>query len=230
MPLYIADYLADTTHFTLAEHGAYLHLIMYYWHHGGLPADEKVIARISRMTPHQWKKSYVVLKSKFFDGWHHHRIDIELTQAIEISNKRSASAKQMHSKCCANADTLHTSHSHIESTHTSGTRISSSWKPTEADIQFSVLKGVNDTDTETQRFVDYWRSEHGPKAIKADWSAAWRYWITSASSRNGRNRVNGNGTSSDRHSLTAALDKLDQRLAERRRSDTVDVTIPDDKL
>ena len=103
MPLYVADYIADTQHLTAAQSGAYLHLIMHYWIKGGLPDDEGIIARISRLTPRQWSQSRDLLRSLFYDHWRHHRIDRELAQAIEISNKRSASAKQMHSKRNASA-------------------------------------------------------------------------------------------------------------------------------
>lgn len=32
-------------------------------------------------------------------------------------------------------------------------------------------------DAETRQFVDYWRSESGPRARKKDWVAAWRVWM-----------------------------------------------------
>lgn len=57
MPLYVAEYLADTGHLSAAEHGAYLLLIMHYWQKDGLPEDERQIARISRLTPAEWAES-----------------------------------------------------------------------------------------------------------------------------------------------------------------------------
>jgi uncharacterized protein YdaU (DUF1376 family) len=53
MPFYVADYLADTGHLSTIEHGAYMLLIMHYWQKGGLPADERMIARVARMTTEQ---------------------------------------------------------------------------------------------------------------------------------------------------------------------------------
>lgn len=111
MPLYVADYLAKTSHLTAAESGAYLHLLMYYWTHGGLPSDEEAVARISRLNSRAWVKSRIHIKSFFDDQWKNKRLDEELAKAIEISNTNSANAKRAHSEKRANANTLHTSHS-----------------------------------------------------------------------------------------------------------------------
>ena len=50
MPLYIADYLADTAHLRAPESGAYLHLIMHYWRRGSLPDNDRQLATIAKMT------------------------------------------------------------------------------------------------------------------------------------------------------------------------------------
>ena len=89
MPLYVADYLADTTHMSAAEHGAYLLLIMNYWQKGGLPKDEALLARICRMSSREWGKSRGVLSALFEDGWTHHRIDSELEKARVKSEARA---------------------------------------------------------------------------------------------------------------------------------------------
>ena len=85
MPLYVGDYIADTAHLTAAESGAYLHLIMHYWQKGGLPTDERLLARIAKMTTSQWAESRDVIREFFQDGWKHKRIEFELTEAARLS-------------------------------------------------------------------------------------------------------------------------------------------------
>jgi uncharacterized protein YdaU (DUF1376 family) len=94
MPLYIGDYLADTTRLTTEQHGAYLLLIMDYWRNGPPPDEKIVLQQVTRLTDFLWKKHWPVLQ-KFFtliDGhWHHKRIDAEMSEAV--AGKAAATEK-----------------------------------------------------------------------------------------------------------------------------------------
>jgi uncharacterized protein YdaU (DUF1376 family) len=119
MPLYVADYLADTAHLGALESGAYLHLIMHYWTTGSLPHDPRALARIAKVSAHSWKKLSSDIQKFFHDGWKHKRIDEELARVSEISTKRSEAAKARHAKpdaiAPANAEQKQThSHSHTQ--------------------------------------------------------------------------------------------------------------------
>lgn len=103
MPFYVADYLADTGHLTALEHGAYMLMILHYWQNGGLPENERLIARVARLTPAEWAESRDVLAALFVDGWRHKRIDAELTKADEIVEKRRSSANARHQGSKSNA-------------------------------------------------------------------------------------------------------------------------------
>jgi uncharacterized protein YdaU (DUF1376 family) len=81
MPLYVADYLADTAHLRAAESGAYLHLIMHYWQHGGLPQDDRQLTAIARMSSAEWRRARGTLAAFFTDGWKHKRIEVEIEEA-----------------------------------------------------------------------------------------------------------------------------------------------------
>jgi uncharacterized protein YdaU (DUF1376 family) len=98
MPLHIADYLADTGHLTATEHGAYMLLIMHYWQNGHLPGNEKLIARVARMTAAQWEESRDVIAMLFGPDWTHKRIDAELSKADDIIEKRRAAAESRYGK------------------------------------------------------------------------------------------------------------------------------------
>ncbi len=93
MPLYIADYLADTSHLNCAESGAYLHLIMHYWQKGGLPSEDKRLASIARATPEQWADMRSAIAEFFGDDWTHARIDEELKSAAKAYERRAAAGR-----------------------------------------------------------------------------------------------------------------------------------------
>lgn len=97
MPLYISDYLGDTSHLTTIEHGAYMLLIMTYWQRGkALPSESERLANIARMQVADWLKIEATI-GEFFtpDGgtWRHDRIEKDLAKARERSSKARASGK-----------------------------------------------------------------------------------------------------------------------------------------
>lgn len=98
MPLYVGDYLADTGHLSTTQHGAYLLLIMHYWRTGGLPNEDKQLAKITKLPVKIWAESVRPTVEDLFhevdgDPWRHKRIDDELAHMIEVSEKRSAAGR-----------------------------------------------------------------------------------------------------------------------------------------
>lgn len=107
MPLYVADYLADTRHLSTVEHGAYLLLIMHAWmNEGRLPADEARLARIAGLSAKEWTASRDVILQFFLwqdDGYRHMRVEAEIARAEGLIEKRrragrvSAERRKQHS-------------------------------------------------------------------------------------------------------------------------------------
>jgi uncharacterized protein YdaU (DUF1376 family) len=97
MPLFVADYLADTAHLTAAEHGAYLMLVMNYWQRGKpLPADDRKLARIARMSDAEWADSRDTLAEFFVEAdgvWSHKRVEAEIAVADEKTAKAKKAAR-----------------------------------------------------------------------------------------------------------------------------------------
>ena len=96
MPLYVGDYIADTTRFSTECHGAYLLMLMDYWRNGPLPDNDDALAAIVRMPVRRWKKIREIIAEKFqiTDGkWRHKRVDIELGRATTINAVRAKAGR-----------------------------------------------------------------------------------------------------------------------------------------
>jgi uncharacterized phage protein (TIGR02220 family) len=97
MPLYIGDYLADTTRLTTEQHGAYLLLIMDYWRNGSPPDDDSILANITKSTLAAWKKIRPAVVG-FFEivagRWVHSRIEKEIAEAQAGKLKAQAKAQK----------------------------------------------------------------------------------------------------------------------------------------
>jgi uncharacterized protein YdaU (DUF1376 family) len=95
MPLYTADYLADTGHLSTQEHGAYILLIIHYWQTGSLPDDEDRLARIAKLTAAEWRKARPILGPLFKLGhWKHKRVERELSVADAKYEKRAEAGRK----------------------------------------------------------------------------------------------------------------------------------------
>ena len=97
MPLYIGDYLADTSRLTTEQHGAYLLLLMDYWRSGRLPDNDQVLAQITKLSPDAWRNAKAMLMQFFSieDGyWVHSRVEKEMILAQENKDKNHNRAVQ----------------------------------------------------------------------------------------------------------------------------------------
>lgn len=96
MPLYVADYIADTTRLTTEQHGAYFLLIIDYWRNGPPPNDDAVLARITGLTISRWKYHRPTLQP-FFQivgkTWQHKRVNHEFEKATGISKAKQTAGK-----------------------------------------------------------------------------------------------------------------------------------------
>jgi uncharacterized protein YdaU (DUF1376 family) len=97
MKFNVGDYLAETMHLSTLQHGIYVLLIMHYFKRGGLPTDERELARIAKVSMPHWHRSAGAVLDLFMvdpDGtYRHSRIDSERESARVISERRQAAGK-----------------------------------------------------------------------------------------------------------------------------------------
>lgn len=99
MPFYTDAYLADTTHLSTEEHGAYLLLLLWMWRQNGsmLPAKDAELARICGLSVKRWKTVRPVLE-RFFtitaEGWQQKRLHATWQEVSrKIARSRVAGSK-----------------------------------------------------------------------------------------------------------------------------------------
>lgn len=101
MPLYVGDYLADTSRLTTEQHGAYLLILMDYWRNGPPLDDDEELATITKLPIPTWRKHSTKIRSLFrSEGGHliQKRAELEKQKAGHVSAKRSEAGKQGASK------------------------------------------------------------------------------------------------------------------------------------
>ena len=96
MPLYPADYLADTAHLTRAQSGSYMLLLMNYWQTGkALDNSGERLASVARMSSEEWAIEKPIL-AEFFTikrgKWIHKRVENDLQKVFAKSTQASHAA------------------------------------------------------------------------------------------------------------------------------------------
>jgi uncharacterized protein YdaU (DUF1376 family) len=201
-PRHIGDYLKDTSHLSLLEHGVYSRLLdVYYTRESGF--DEREAVRlIGARSPAERSAVVAILKEFFWidEGdlhWSHKRCDAEIATYHDKQRKASASAnaRWSHTERNANASP------NAMRTHTEGnapnnqepepittiapkvhraraSRLPSDWQPGDEGIEYARKHGFTASQAfdEVAAFRDWWAAAPGQKGVKADWDATWRTW------------------------------------------------------
>ena len=87
LKFWVADYIADTTHLSTTEHGAYLLLLCAYWRHQAPLKDcNQRLAKLTGLPENEWLEVRPTML-EFFEikagYWTQKRIQVELKDAIK---------------------------------------------------------------------------------------------------------------------------------------------------
>lgn len=98
MPMYWGDYLKDTSHLTMSQHGAYLLLLAHCWNKGKLPAMLKQCYSIAKAMDKQSQSDVEAVLNEFFildvECYRHKRVEAEFAKAVEGHEKRVNAGKK----------------------------------------------------------------------------------------------------------------------------------------
>jgi len=149
MQFYVADYLADTTHLTAEEHGAYMLLLFSYWQ-TGKPLRIDRLATVARIPNDRWPSVAETL-SEFFHvtetHWVQFRVEADLeavnSKVVTASNAGKASARakalkkqqELNDRSTDVADTLQRNGNHTDTdTDTDTDKNNKNTSPADEDL------------------------------------------------------------------------------------------------
>lgn len=97
-PHHIGDYLKDTAHLSLLEHGCYRRMLdVYYTREGPLPGELPAVCRLVGASTRDEKKAVEAVLSEFFfkaeDGWRQGRADAEIARYQESADEQGEKAR-----------------------------------------------------------------------------------------------------------------------------------------
>lgn len=205
-PRHIGDYLKDTAHLTLLEHGIYTRLLdVYYTREGAIP-DEQA-ARLVGARSKDERDSLQAVLSEFFvleaDGWHQKRADAEIERYREKAKRNRevgvlGGRPRTQTEPRNNPDgfrnvtqtepTDNPSHKPIansqepnKSSRARGARLAPDWVLPKAWGEWA-LQEQRSWDADYcrrvgEKFKDHWLAAPGVRGIKLDWEATWRNWV-----------------------------------------------------
>lgn len=200
--LYIGDYMKKTGTLSVAEHGAYvLMLLHYYATEAPLPTGRDLY-RLLRAETKQDREAVESIAAKYWQqtegGLVNERADEEIQKAAKAKEAHSEAGKQggrpkrkqtetnlvsetepNEKPTNTNTNTITTSLRSVERAR--GTRLPADWVPESWPGPDDDPRTVLTLELqELPKFRDYWISQPGQKGVKADWNATWRNWIRKA--------------------------------------------------
>lgn len=205
MPMLWDAYIADTTHLTTEEHGAYLLLLCSMWRREGwVPDDDRDNARITGLSVGKWRKCKERLRPMLiFEGgqisqkklnrtWQETQDKIEKNRLNGAKGGRPLSNKNKRLSKAAGFQIENPDQTipepepdlkrEAKASEKRGCVIPDDWMP---DFEFSDKVGLSRPMAviEADKFRDYWIAATGAKARKKDWQATWRNWCRNALQR-----------------------------------------------
>lgn len=148
MPFYIADYLRDTGHLTVSEHGCYMLLLMQGWPRNGLlPLDDERLRMLGRMNKREWKRSRETILAFFTrteNGYRQKRLDKEISIAGAIVDQRKAAGRTAGLASAAKRAAQ-------REVNEDPTIVQRSFNDRSKIVGFSLNENVNDSPTNGQR-------------------------------------------------------------------------------